>query len=137
MKNKRGERVLDTLVKADHPNITVSSDRKQLVEFSIRRAPSIEVIREYLRKIIKGRIIIGYHFEMQMKELGILDELDTRTPNQTYFDVAKMFNPDPISGQQHRMEVLCKDQLNLAYKKPSKASSHPFAVITFLTKLYL
>jgi hypothetical protein len=27
---------------------------------------------------------------MQMRELGILDELESRNPNQTYFDVAKM-----------------------------------------------
>lgn len=62
-----------------------------------------------------------------MRELGISNELDSRLPNQTYFDVAKMFNPDPLSGQQHRMESLCKEHLNLSYKKPSKANSHPFA----------
>ena len=108
----------------------MSSEKKQLVEFSIRRGADIENVREYLRKILKDRIVIGYHIEMQMRELGISNELDSRVPNQTYFDVAKMFNPDPLSGQQHRMESLCKDYLNLSYKKPSKANSHPFAVIT-------
>jgi hypothetical protein len=61
IKNERGERVLDTLVKADDSSIQISSENKKLRDFSVNCAPSLDQVKEYLVKLFKGRTIVGYH----------------------------------------------------------------------------
>jgi hypothetical protein len=64
IKNEKGERVMDTLIKADNPSITVSNDRADIKNLSLKKAPEFEVVRKYIKEIFKERIIVGYHIEM-------------------------------------------------------------------------
>jgi hypothetical protein len=84
---------------------------------------------EYLKKIFKGRILIGYHIDMKLTDLELIEYLGPQNliPNQTIFDCAKMFNENPYSGQQWKLVDLCQHKLNLNFKKSSSSST--FAVL--------
>ncbi len=115
VKNERGERVLDTLTKQDDPDLEIGQKQKQIRDFSIQKAPSMQQVQAYLREIFKGRKLVGYHIEMKLNDLELLDELDS----SLLYDSSKMFNDHPVSGQQWSMVNLCKEFLNMNYKKPS------------------
>jgi hypothetical protein len=115
IKNERGERVLDTVTKADDPRLEIGSDRQSLKEYSIERAPTLEQVRELLTTLFRGRSLVGYHIEMQLTDLGMQGEMEL----ENLYDCSKMFNENPRSGQQRQLISLCKEYLNLAYKKPN------------------
>ncbi len=94
VKNDRGERVLDTLVKADDPHLSIGSKNRQVYLFSLQRAPTFPQVQSYLREILKDRKIVGYHTEMKMEDLGLLSELSL----DNLYDCSKMFNDNPRSG---------------------------------------
>ena len=122
MKNERGERILDTLIKADEPGLQIGAKAKLVHEFGILRAPSLETVQRYLIEIFKERTVVGYHIDMKLGDIGIYDQLKSATLH----DCAKMFNPNPLSGQQWQMRQLCSDFLNLSFKKPSSSYAVSF-----------
>lgn len=122
IKNERGERVLDTLVKADDPSLQISSENKKIRDFSVNCAPSLDQVKEYLVKLFKGTTIVGYHIQMKLDDLELYMDVthDKDSLYERLYDCSKMFNEDPNTGQQWKLTTLCKDFLNLTYKKPSK-----------------
>ncbi len=99
VKNERGERILDTLIKSDDQGVIVSQEKKAIREFSMKYGPSFEEVRDYLAEIFRGdRVLIGYHIEMILSDMGLEEEIVRRVHNDTIFDVAKMFNQNPLSG---------------------------------------
>ena len=115
MKNEYGQRVLDTLVKADDPNLQIGAKNKVVKEFSEKRAPTLQQVQDHLRVLIKGRVLVGYHIEMKLDDLGLLEENEYAM----FHDCSKMFNENPMSGQQWQLRTLCKEFLNLTFKKPA------------------
>ena len=86
-------------------------------------------------EFIRGRRVVGYHINMKLNDIGILEQLlfEDLINKMELVDCARMFNPD-ISAPQQPMRILCKDHLNLAFaKKP-----FPYAVFQFFThNLYI
>ena len=109
VKNERGETVLDTLVKP--PNeINAGAKNHEVYAYSVARAPEYQgVVKEYLKQIFSGRILIGYHIDMKLADLELIEFLGPKNlmPNKTLFDCAKMFNSNPMSGQQWKLSDLC------------------------------
>jgi hypothetical protein len=125
VKNERGERIIDTLIKSDDTGVVVSQEKKLVREFSLKYGPTLSEVSAYLAEIFRGdRVLIGYHIEMILCDLELENEIVRRTHNETIYDVAKMFNQNPLSGQQWKFADLCTRHLNLVYKKPSS----PYAV---------
>lgn len=120
VKNELGERVLDTLVKADDPELQIGLDKQSVKDYSVERGPTMEQVRTYLSEVFRGRSLVGYHIEMQLADLGMAGEVEL----VNLYDCAKMFNENPRSGQQRQLVSLCKEYLHLAYKKPT----HNYAV---------
>ena len=48
-------------------------------------------MQAYVRELLKGKVLVGYHLIMKCEDLGV--ELP-----EVYHDDAKMFNESPISG---------------------------------------
>lgn len=111
VKNERGERVLDTLVKPPEDAVNLGKKTQATYELALLKAPTLEVIQKYLTEMFAKRTVIGYHILMKLEDLGIAE------PNSVH-DCAKMFNENEISGQQWQMKELCKVFLNMAFKKP-------------------
>lgn len=60
--NERGERVLDTFIKPQLDEIVVKTGIKsQLYKLSKLRGEPIEVVRERVFEIIRGKKLVGYH----------------------------------------------------------------------------
>ena len=65
--NERGERVLDTFIKPQTDELAVKSGVKnQLFKFSKMRAEELDVVRERVFKIIRGKKLVGYHLPQKM-----------------------------------------------------------------------
>jgi len=100
VKNERGETVLDTLVQPPNEK-NISSKNLEVYNYSVARAPQyLGVVQEYLKQIFSGRILVGYHIDMKLADLELIDWLGHKNlvPNETLFDCAKMFNANPLCG---------------------------------------
>ena len=72
--NERGERVLDTFIKPQNDELAVKSGIKsQLFKFSRAKAETIDVVRERVFKIIRGKKLVGYHLPQKMADFGLFD----------------------------------------------------------------
>lgn len=72
--NDRGERVLDTYIKPQLDGIPVKPGiRSQLLKLSSQQAESIEIVRERVFHIIRGKKLVGYHLSQKMAEFGLFD----------------------------------------------------------------
>ena len=72
--NERGERVLDTFIKPQTEDLAVKQGIKsQLFKFSKVRAESLDVVRERVFKIIRGKKLVGYHLPQKMADFGLFD----------------------------------------------------------------
>jgi hypothetical protein len=73
---------------------------------------------------------------MKLADLELIEFLGPKNlvPNKTLFDCAKMFNSNPLSGQQWKLSDLCLQKLNLNFKKSSSATS--FAVRIYIYKSF-
>lgn len=112
VKNERGERVLDTLIKNEGPKPNIGKQNSVMYELGQMKAPTLDRVRLYLMDLFKGRTVVGYHLLMKCDDLGI------EVP-ENFHDAAKMFNESPISGQQWQMCKLCNVYLNINFKKPA------------------
>ena len=60
--NELGQRVLDTYIKPQTEDLSVKQGIKsQLFKFSKVRGETLDVVRERVFKIIKGKKLVGYH----------------------------------------------------------------------------
>ena len=60
--NDKGQRVLDTLVKPQLTDIALKPGVKsQMYKLSEMRAEHVEVVRERVLGLIKGKKLVGYH----------------------------------------------------------------------------
>lgn len=113
LKNDRGERVLDTLIKppVDGSAVNLGKKTQAIYDLAMLKAPTLDVVQRYLTEMLSKRTVIGYHILMKLEDLGIPE------PDQVH-DCAKMFNENEVSGQQWQMKELCKVFLNMSFKKP-------------------
>ena len=96
VKNERGERVIDTLIRADHKDINLGKETRIFYEISKQGAPTLEQVNAYLANLFAGRTLVAYHAYMKLDDLGLV------YPDRVH-DAAKMFNGNEVSGQQWQM----------------------------------
>jgi len=128
--------VLDTLVQPPNEK-NISFKNLEVYNYSVARAPQyLGVVQEYLKQIFSGRILVGYHIDMKLADLELIDWLGHKNlvPNETLFDCAKMFNANPLSGQQWKLSDLCNQKLNLNFKKSTSATSFAVSFLFFIFK---
>lgn len=72
--NEQGERILDTLILPQIEDVALKAGLKnQLFKLSKEKGAPIEVVREYVSNIIKGKALIGYHLPQKMSDFGLLN----------------------------------------------------------------
>ena len=85
--NDKGQRVLDTLVKPQTTEIALKPGVKtQMLKLSELRAEHVDVVRERVLSLIKGKKVVGYHLPQKIADLGLmreLDEMPESEPEQT------------------------------------------------------
>jgi hypothetical protein len=71
---------------------------------------------------------------MKLADLELIEFLGPKNlvPNKTLFDCAKMFNSNPMSGQQWKLSDLCLQKLNLNFKKSSSSISFAVSILIFM-----
>ena len=75
--NDKGQRILDTLVKPQTTELALKPGIKsQMFKLSQMRAEHIDVVRERVLSLIKGKKLVGYHLPQKIADLGLLGELD-------------------------------------------------------------
>jgi hypothetical protein len=81
--NSKGERLLDTYIKPQHPDCLLKQGIKSsLFNYSKAKAQPIEAVRERFLAIIKGKTLVGYHLPQKIADFGLLNfgsELETIT----------------------------------------------------------
>ena len=81
--NEHGQRVLDTYIKPQQEDLAVKPGIKsQLFKFSKCRAETIEVVRERVTKIIRGKHLVGYHLPQKMTDFGLFGDMDACALNE-------------------------------------------------------
>jgi len=87
-------------------------------------------VKKKVIEMIRGRTLVAYHVHLKLTDLGMWspDLINEEALNCKCVDIATVFNRS-LSEQQRQMKSLCKDHLNLDYKK----RPFPFAVNLLLT----
>jgi len=72
--NEEGKLVLDTYIKPQAEELAVKPGIKsQLFKFSKCRAETLDVVRERVLKMIRGKHLVGYHLPQKMADFGLFD----------------------------------------------------------------
>lgn len=94
--NELGERLLDTLVSPQSPNVSVKGGTKlALHRYAEARAEKLDRVLERVRSIIKGKILVGYHLIMKVADLGLKQDELVGTKEGAHIEIAKLFNTSP------------------------------------------
>jgi len=66
--------VLDTFIKPQTDELAVKVGIKsQIFKYSKMRAETLDVVRERVLRIVKGKKLVGYHLPQKMADFGLFD----------------------------------------------------------------
>ena len=88
--NEQGERILDTLVQPQVPDVPCKGGSKQaLLKYATLKAEKYEVVKERVKSLIKGKSLVAYHLPQKLADLGLTANEIGDLP---MYDAAKIFN---------------------------------------------
>lgn len=103
MVNEKGQRVLDTLIKPQYQDLALKGGlRHDLHRIAKAKAESIEIVRERVLDLIKGKKVVGYHLPQKLADFGILNKVASASTKKTpekpvAHEIAKKIDSDSDS----------------------------------------
>lgn len=71
--NEKGQRVLDTMIKPQHPELNLKAGLRQTLNaIAEKKAEPIDKVRQRVLQLIKGKKVVGYHLPQKLADFGIL-----------------------------------------------------------------